>query len=156
MPAGAAVSPDSYIPFYLDSQDHMALPQQTPTLSIPTSQVEPIAWDNANSADMSAVSQTSDGWSLDMLPMANIPPPVTTCPSYASVPSPGEMSGPSTPGNFLPIQQFDRVFPLLRWMGLRLPRRRVAGADSPYPPPTISSYTPLRRLPRLACKWRVV
>lgn len=104
--AGAAVSPDSYIPFYLDSQDPMALPQQTPTLSIPNSQVEPMAWDTTNQVDMSAIS--SDGWSLDMLSMANIPPPVTTCPSYASVPSPGEMSGPSTP-DFLPIQQFSPI-----------------------------------------------
>ncbi|KAJ5279545.1 hypothetical protein N7478_004917 [Penicillium angulare] len=80
--AGAAVSPDSYIPFYLDSQDPMSLPQQTPTLSIPNSQVEPMAWDTTNQVDMSAIS--SDGWSLDMLSMANIPPPVTTCPSYAS------------------------------------------------------------------------
>jgi hypothetical protein len=39
----------------------------------------------------------------------NIPPPETTCPSYVSVPSPGEMSGPSTP-DFLPIQQFEDNF----------------------------------------------
>ncbi|KAJ5697531.1 hypothetical protein N7488_011215 [Penicillium malachiteum] len=104
--AGAAMSPDSYIPFYLDSQDAMTLPQQ-PTLSVPSSQVEPMFWDTTSPVDFSAVSQaTSDGWSLDMRSMANIPPLETACPSYASVPSPGELSGPSTP-DFLPIQQFD-------------------------------------------------
>ncbi|KAJ6037045.1 hypothetical protein N7540_001324 [Penicillium herquei] len=106
--AGAAMSPDSYIPFYLDSQDAMTLPQQSTTFSVPSSQVEPMFWDTTTTPiDFSTVSQTtSDGWPLDMLSMANIPPPETACPSYASVPSPGELSGPSTP-DFLPIQQFD-------------------------------------------------
>ncbi|KAJ5939063.1 hypothetical protein N7466_002197 [Penicillium verhagenii] len=102
-PMDTTLSPDSYIPFYLDTHDAMPL-QHT----IPNSQVESMAWDTAsNHIDMSTMSQTtSDGWSLDMLSMANIPPAETTCPSYASVPSPGELSGPSTP-DFLPIQQFD-------------------------------------------------
>ncbi|KAJ5745962.1 hypothetical protein N7520_011144 [Penicillium odoratum] len=102
MSADPAVSPDSYFPFYLDTQNTMPL-QQT----MPYSQAESMAWDTSNHIDMSAISQTtSDGWPLDMLSMANIPPPQTTCPSYASVPSPGELSGPSTP-DFLPIQQFE-------------------------------------------------
>ena len=108
MSAGATMSPDSYVPFYLDSHDALSHPQQAPSLSIPSSQVEPMVWDGTASAvDLSNMTQTtSDGWSLDMLSMANIPPAETTCPSYASVPSPGELSGPSTP-DFLPIQQFD-------------------------------------------------
>lgn len=107
--ASASDSPENYLPYYMDSQE-MTLPQQTPMLSIPSSQVEPMAWDTTP-VDMSAVSQTtSDGWPLDMLSMANIPPPETTCPSYASVPSPGELSGPSTP-DFLPIQHFDSPLP---------------------------------------------
>lgn len=102
MSADTTLSPDSYIPFYLDTSDTMPL-QQT----MPNSQAEPMAWDTiSNPVDMSTMQTTSDGWSLDMLSMANIPPPETTCPSYASVPSPGELSGPSTP-DFLPIQQFD-------------------------------------------------
>ncbi|KAJ5656256.1 hypothetical protein N7507_008206 [Penicillium longicatenatum] len=100
--ADATLSPDSYIPFYLDTNDAIPL-QQT----MPNSQAESMAWDTvSNPVDMSTMQTTSDGWSLDMLSMANIPPPETTCPSYASVPSPGELSGPSTP-DFLPIQQFD-------------------------------------------------
>lgn len=104
--AGPSYSP-GYYPVYSDMQDAMSLPQQTP-MSMCGSQGEPINWDiAASNADPSTVTQTtSDGWSLDMLSMANIPPAETACPSYASVPSPGELSGPSTP-DFLPIQQFD-------------------------------------------------
>lgn len=91
---------------YLSMFSDMPMSHETPSLSIPGSQVEPMAWD-VSAADLSAMTQTtSDGWSLDMLSMANIPPAETACPSYASVPSPGEFSGPSTP-EFLPIQQFD-------------------------------------------------
>ncbi|KAJ5370721.1 uncharacterized protein N7496_006813 [Penicillium cataractarum] len=97
-----------YFPEYADMQDSLAFQQQTPSLSVAGSQVEPITWDTTANADFSGIDQsTSDGWTLDMLSMANnIPPAETTCPSYASVPSPGEMSGPSTP-DFLPIQHFD-------------------------------------------------
>ncbi|KAJ6119607.1 hypothetical protein N7523_003887 [Penicillium sp. IBT 18751x] len=105
--AGPAYSPD-YLSMYPEMQNPMPLPQQTPAMSMSNSQVEPMAWDVATTnMDMSNMAQTtSDGWSLDMLTMANIPPAATACPSYASVPSPGELSGPSTP-DFLPIQQFD-------------------------------------------------
>lgn len=104
--AGPSYSP-GYYSVYSGMQDAMPLPQQTP-MSMCGSQGEPINWDiAASNADLSTMTQTtSDGWSLDMLSMANIPPAETTCPSYASVPSPGELSGPSTP-DFLPIQQFD-------------------------------------------------
>ncbi|KAJ5757633.1 uncharacterized protein N7511_006327 [Penicillium nucicola] len=98
-------SPTSYFPVYSDMQEELPLPQQHTTLSMTGSQVEPMPW------DMTAMSQpASDNWTLDMLSMgSNIPPPETTCPSYVSVPSPGEMSGPSTP-DFLPIQQFEDPF----------------------------------------------
>ena len=106
MQAEPTMSPEGYVPFYLDNQVAMA-PQPTPAPSIPSSQVEPMSWDTApTSIDLSMQPTTSDGWSLDMLSMANVPPAETTCPSYVSVPSPGDFSGPSTP-NFLPIQQFD-------------------------------------------------
>ncbi|OOQ89456.1 hypothetical protein PEBR_28015 [Penicillium brasilianum] len=97
-----------YFPEYADMQESLAFQQQTPSLSVAGSQVEPITWDTTANTDFSGIDpSTSDGWTLDMLSMANnIPPAETTCPSYASVPSPGEMSGPSTP-DFLPIQQFD-------------------------------------------------
>jgi hypothetical protein len=109
--AGPAYSP-GYLSMYPEMHNPMPLPQQTPALSMPGSQVEPMAWDvAATNMDMSNMTQTpSDGWSLDMLSMANIPPAETTCPSYASVPSPGELSGPSTP-DFLPIQQLDAPAP---------------------------------------------
>jgi hypothetical protein len=100
--------PTEYFPAYSDMQDSMPFRQQTASLAMAGSQVEPIAWDTTANTDYSAMYQSaSDAWSLDMLSMANnIPPAETTCPSYASVPSPGEMSGPSTP-DFLPIQHFD-------------------------------------------------
>lgn len=99
--------PTEYFPAYSDLQDSMPFQQQTSSLSMAGSQVEPITWDTTANTDYSAMYQPSDTWSLDMLSMANnIPPAETTCPSYASVPSPGEMSGPSTP-DFLPIQHFD-------------------------------------------------
>ncbi|KAJ5587437.1 uncharacterized protein N7459_003202 [Penicillium hispanicum] len=105
--AGPTLSPTGYIPVYSDVQDPMQISQQTPSLSIPSSHVEPATWDiRASNADLSAMTQTTDDWSLDILSMTNIPPPETNCPSYASVPSPGELSGPSTP-DFLPIQKFD-------------------------------------------------
>lgn len=96
-----------YFPMYSDMDDAMSLPQQTPT-SIPSSQVEPINWDiTGPNADLSTVNQpASDGWSLDVFPMTSIPSADTSCPSYVSVPSPGEVSGPSTP-EFLPMPQFD-------------------------------------------------
>lgn len=108
--AGPTYSP-GYLPIYPDMQETMSLPRQTPSLSMPGSQVEPMAWDlNATNTDLSTMTQTtSDGWSLDMLSMANMPPAETACPSYASVPSPGDLSCPSTP-DFLPIQQFDDDF----------------------------------------------
>ena len=109
--AGPTCSP-GYLSLYPEVHNPMPLSQQTAALSMPGSQVEPMAWDvAATNMDMSNMTQTtSDGWSLDMLSMANIPPAETTCPSYASVPSPGELSGPSTP-DFLPIQQFDHPAP---------------------------------------------
>lgn len=105
--AGPAYSP-GYLSMYPEMHDPMPLPQQIPAISMSDSQVESMAWDIATTnMDMSHMTQTtSDGWSLDMLSMANVPPAATACPSYASVPSPGELSGPSTP-DFLPIQQFD-------------------------------------------------
>lgn len=109
--AGPTYSP-GYPSMYHEMHNPMPLPQQDPALSMSGSQVEPMAWDAATTnMEMSNMTQaTSDGWSLDMLSMANIPPAATACPSYASVPSPGELSGPSTP-DFLPIQQFDTPAP---------------------------------------------
>jgi hypothetical protein len=105
MTSDSSFSPTDYFPIYSHMQDDLPLPQQTPALSMTGSQVEPM-WDVAM-PDLSIMHPTSDNWNLDMLSMGtNIPPPETTCPSYVSVPSPGEMSGPSTP-DFLPIQQFE-------------------------------------------------
>lgn len=97
-----------YFPPYADMPDSMPFQQHTPSLPMAGSQVEPITWDTTANTDFMGMNQSAcDGWSLDMLSMANnIPPAETTCPSYVSVPSPGEMSGPSTP-DFLPIQHFD-------------------------------------------------
>lgn len=104
--AESSYSP-GYYPAYSGMDEAMSLPQQTPT-SNPGSQVEAISWDiTGSNAYYPTMNQlASDSWSLDMFSMANIPSAETTCPSYASVPSPGEVSGPSTP-DFLPIQQFD-------------------------------------------------
>lgn len=98
-----------YYPVYSDMQEDLPLPQQTPALSMTGSQAEPMGWDAAI-PDLSIMHPASDNWSMDMLPMStNVPPPKTTCPSYVSVPSPGELSSPSTP-DFLPIQQFEDSF----------------------------------------------
>jgi hypothetical protein len=107
--ADPSFSPD-YLPIYPTMQEDLPLPQHTPGF-MTGSQVGPMGWDVAMSTDMSTMSHpASDNWSLDMLSMGtNIPPPETTCPSYVSVPSPGELSGPSTP-DFLPIQQFENPF----------------------------------------------
>ncbi|KAJ5218738.1 uncharacterized protein N7498_000837 [Penicillium cinerascens] len=82
--AGPTCSP-GYLSLYPEMHNPMPLSQQTAALSMPGSQVEPMAWDvAATNMDMSNMTQTtSDGWSLDMLSMANIPPAETTCPSYA-------------------------------------------------------------------------
>jgi hypothetical protein len=108
MTADTSFSHTDYFPVYSHIQDDLPLPQQTPALSMTGSQVESM-WDAAM-PDLSLMNPTSDNWNLDMLSMGtNIPLPDTTCPSYVSVPSPGEMSGPSTP-DFLPIQQFEDPF----------------------------------------------
>lgn len=109
MPYSMQTEP-AYSPGYdnIYSNPMQTMSQLTPALSMPGSQAEQMAWDaNTANGDFSTMADTtSDGWSLDMLSMANVPPAATNCPSYASVPSPGEISGPSTP-DFLPIQQFD-------------------------------------------------
>ncbi|KAJ5952032.1 uncharacterized protein N7479_010445 [Penicillium vulpinum] len=113
MTADPSFSPNDYFPIYSTMQEDMPLPQNTPTL-MTGSQVDHMGWDlNSMSTDMSTMSHpASDNWNLDMLSMGtNIPPPETTCPSYVNVPSPGELSGPSTP-DFLPIQQFEDPFQL--------------------------------------------
>ncbi|KAJ5356050.1 hypothetical protein N7517_010659 [Penicillium concentricum] len=106
MTADPSFSPNDYFPVY-SMQDDLPLPQHTPSL-MTGSQLDPMGWDlGGMSTDMSMSHPASDNWNLDMLSMGtNIPPPETTCPSYVSVPSPGELSGPSTP-DFLPIQQYD-------------------------------------------------
>ncbi|KAJ5804530.1 uncharacterized protein N7518_000833 [Penicillium psychrosexuale] len=108
--ADPSFSPD-YFPVYPTMQEDYPLPQHTPAL-MTGSQIDPtIGWDVATMSDMSTMPHLgSDNWNLDMLSMGtNIPPPETTCPSYVSVPSPGELSGPSTP-DFLPMHQFDNPF----------------------------------------------
>ena len=72
----------------------------------PTS--ESMGWDGSSYYDYTTMNSSAfDPWAVDLLtPASNIPPAETACPSYASVPSPGEISGPSTP-DFLPIQQFE-------------------------------------------------
>lgn len=109
MTADPSFSPNDYFPMYSGMQEDLPLPEHA---FMTGSQVEPMAWDVAPMpSDLSTMSHpASDNWTLDMLSMGtNIPPPETTCPSYVSVPSPGELSGPSTP-DFLPIQQFETPF----------------------------------------------
>ncbi|KAJ6144866.1 hypothetical protein N7470_008761 [Penicillium chermesinum] len=90
IPEGPAMSPEGYVPFYLDNQEATA-PLPTPALSIPSSQVESMAWDTVPTpADYSMQPTTSDGWSLDMLSMANIPlrkPPVPAMSQFDEVPA---------------------------------------------------------------------
>lgn len=108
MTADPSFSPN-YFPVYSTMQEDLPLPQHTPALM---THLDPMGWEAAAmSTDMSMMSHpASDNWTLDMLSMGtNIPPPETTCPSYVSVPSPGELSGPSTP-DFLPVQQFEDPF----------------------------------------------
>ncbi|CAG7919439.1 unnamed protein product [Penicillium olsonii] len=109
MTADSTFSPNDYFPVYSEMQEDLPLPQQTPALSMAGSHVEPMGWDVAM-PDFAAMNPASDNWSMEMLSMGtNIPPPEQNCPSYVNVPSPGEMSGPSTP-DFLPIQQFEDHF----------------------------------------------
>ncbi|KGO63643.1 hypothetical protein PITC_073940 [Penicillium italicum] len=112
MTADSSFSPD-YFPVYPTMQEDLPLPQHTPAV-MTGSQIDPMGWDvAAMSTDMSTMSHpASENWNFDMLSMGtNIPPPETTCPSYVSIPSPGELSGPSTP-DFLPIQPFEDPFQL--------------------------------------------
>ncbi|KAL5366073.1 hypothetical protein BJX96DRAFT_160294 [Aspergillus floccosus] len=69
------------------------------------SQVEPLSWDTASSNVPAMAQPMPDAWAFDMMSMQNSMPS-TDIPgsSYASVPSSGCLSGPSTP-DFLPIQQ---------------------------------------------------
>ncbi|KAJ5558327.1 hypothetical protein N7461_002299 [Penicillium sp. DV-2018c] len=108
--ADPSFSGNDYFPVYTAMQEDLPLPQP-PSAYMAGAQVDPMAWDVPMPTDLSTISHpASDNWSLDMLSMgSNIPPPDTTCPSYVSVPSPGELSGPSTP-DFLPIQQCENSF----------------------------------------------
>ncbi|EKV10743.1 hypothetical protein PDIG_24080 [Penicillium digitatum PHI26] len=102
-----------YFPIYSTMQEDLPLPQHMPAV-MSSSQIDSMGWDvAAMSTDLSTMSHpASDIWNFDMLSMGtNIPPPETTCPSYVNVPSPGDLSGPSTP-DFLPIQQFEDPFQL--------------------------------------------
>ncbi|KAF7720225.1 Uncharacterized protein PECH_003341 [Penicillium ucsense] len=97
-----SAGPDSqtgYFPAYTGFEEPLPVQQQTS---------DSMGWDGSSYFDYSSMNHSlSDPWSMEMLTSAsNIPPTETACPSYASVPSPGEISGPSTP-DFLPIQQFD-------------------------------------------------
>ena len=106
--AGPVFSPNDYFPLYPETPGAMQFSQQTPSFPMSSPQVEPTPWNvGPGDIDLSALPQTaSDRWSLETLSMTNIPPSDTTCPSYASVPSPGELSVLSTP-DFLPIQKFE-------------------------------------------------
>ncbi|KAJ5121414.1 uncharacterized protein N7515_009375 [Penicillium bovifimosum] len=108
--ADPSFSATDYFPAYTAMQEDLPLPQQ-PSAYMTGAQADPMAWDVPMPSDLSTISHpASDNWSLDMLSMGtNIPPPGTTCPSYVSVPSPCELSCPSTP-DFLPIQQFEDPF----------------------------------------------
>lgn len=111
MATDSMFSPPQYLPVFPDMQEQEALPfpQQTPPLPMTDSQVEPTGWDiNTITPDLSTMPQPmSNGWPLDMWPMnPGMPPAGTACPSYASVPSSGELSRPSTP-YFSPTQQFN-------------------------------------------------
>lgn len=74
-------------------------------LQMGDSQVEPLSWDTVSSNVPAMAQPMPDAWAFDMMSMQNSMPS-TDIPgsSYASVPSSGCLSGPSTP-DFLPIQQ---------------------------------------------------
>ncbi|CAI7585368.1 unnamed protein product [Penicillium glandicola] len=130
MTSDPSFSPD-YFPVYSIMQEDLPLPQHTPAL-MTGSQIDQMGWDVAAmstmSTDMSTMSHpASDNWNLDMLSMGtNIPPPETTCPSYVSAPSPGELSGPSTP-DFLPIQQFENPFQITEPKKTGKPEEELVG-----------------------------
>ncbi|KAL4891279.1 hypothetical protein BDV59DRAFT_182926 [Aspergillus ambiguus] len=65
----------------------------------------PMSWDTASSNVPAMTQPMPDGWAFDMMSMQNsMPSAEIPGSSYASVPSSGCLSGPSTP-DFLPIQQ---------------------------------------------------
>ncbi|KAJ5832552.1 hypothetical protein N7474_000863 [Penicillium riverlandense] len=110
-PMPTPYSPSDYFSYY--SEESFPLPSHQTHLPIPNSQLEPMAWDTTpTQPDQSlAPHPMTDAWTMDMFSLnSNIPPADMTCPSYVSVPSSGELTGPSTP-DFLPIQQFENNEP---------------------------------------------
>ncbi|KAA8652619.1 hypothetical protein EYZ11_010482 [Aspergillus tanneri] len=86
---------------------YMAPMQQPSFVGMNGSQVDPVAW-GTNGSSMSAATQPmSDGWAFNMMSMNSSMPSANVAGSgYASAPSSGCLTGPSTP-DFLPIQQPD-------------------------------------------------
>lgn len=79
--------------------------QQPSLMGMSGAPVDPIAWDTAESHSINP--PMSDNWAFDMMSMNNSMPSADVAGSgYASAPSSGCLSGPSTP-DFLPIQQPD-------------------------------------------------
>lgn len=81
--------------------------QQSSFLDMSGSQIDPVTWDNS-APNMTTMAQPmSDNWPFDMMSMNNsIPSADVEASGYASAPSSGYLTGPSTP-DFLPIQHPD-------------------------------------------------
>lgn len=102
--------PSSDLPISDDSFPSLS-GMQDPLSFLPMGQT---AWD-APVPDLCTTPQPlSDGWTLDMLSMNNDIPSVPARSYYESVPSSGDMTGPSTP-DLLPIQPHDGYEPESTW-----------------------------------------
>ncbi|KAE8349702.1 hypothetical protein BDV28DRAFT_140703 [Aspergillus coremiiformis] len=77
--------------------------QQSSFLDMHGAQIDPVTWDTS-ALNVTMAQPTSDSWPFDMMSMNNsIPSADVEASGYASAPSSGYLTGPSTP-DFLPIQ----------------------------------------------------
>ncbi|KAF7589194.1 hypothetical protein BBP40_004682 [Aspergillus hancockii] len=81
--------------------------QQSSFLDMSGLHIDPVTWDTGVSNLTTMAQPMPDSWPFDMMSMNNsIPSAGVTASGYASAPSSGYLTGPSTP-DFLPIQHPD-------------------------------------------------
>ncbi|KAF9894488.1 hypothetical protein FE257_006371 [Aspergillus nanangensis] len=108
--SGLPASTDAYHFGCMSDPMSMQVPSY---LQMDGSQVDSISWDAGASNVLALAQPIADTWAFDMMSMHNsIPSADAAGSSYASVPSSGCLSGPSTP-DFLPNQQTENHSRLL-------------------------------------------
>ncbi|KAF5864777.1 hypothetical protein ETB97_006314 [Aspergillus alliaceus] len=103
-------SPDFSTPngaFSFSTMPDSAPMQQSSFLDMSGAQFDQVTWDTGASNLTTMAQPISDNWTFDMMSMNNsIPSADVEASGYASAPSSGYLTGPSTP-DFLPIQHPD-------------------------------------------------